>query len=65
MIPGVDQVDEQNDSAKRLLQRQQENDNDIIYFGGLDFKHQRQLAPEEYPFAIEQAKKYLDVITTS
>ena len=65
MIPGIDRVDEQDDSAKKLLQRQQENDNDIIYFGGLDFKHQRHLSPEEYPFAIEQAKKYLDVITTS
>jgi len=31
----------------------------------LDFKHQKHLSEEEYPFAVEQAKKYLDIITTS
>lgn len=65
MIPGIDRVDEHDDSADKLLQRQQEQDTDILYFGGLDFKHQKKLSPEEYPFAIQQAKKYLDVITTS
>lgn len=64
-IPGIDRVDEHDNSAEKLLQRQQEQDTNILYFGGLDFKHQKKLSPEEYPFAIQQAKKYLDVITTS
>jgi len=36
-----------------------------LYFGGLDFKHQKHLEESEYPFAVQQAKKYLDIITTS
>jgi hypothetical protein len=36
-----------------------------LYFGGLDFKHQKRLFNAEYPFAVQQARKYLDVITTS
>lgn len=65
MIPGVDRVADKDDSAEKLLQRQQENEENKLYFGGLDFKHQRHLTKKEYPFAIQQAKKYLDIITTS
>lgn len=36
-----------------------------LYFGGLDFKHQKHLDASAYPFAVQQAKKYLDIITTS
>lgn len=65
MIKGIDRVHEKDNSADELLTWQQENECDKLYFGGLDFKYQKGLSPEEYPFAVEQAKKYLDVITTS
>lgn len=65
MIKWIDEIEGKENSAEEVLQRQQENWEEKLYFGGLDFKHQKHLTPEEYPFAVQQAKKYLDVITTS
>lgn len=53
------------DYADTLLQWQQENWWDKLYFWGFDFKGKHLINAKIYPSAVEQAKKYLDVITTS
>jgi len=51
--------------ADMTLKIQEEMWREWLYFGWLDFKYQGPLAESDYPKAIAQAKKYLDVITTS
>ncbi len=36
-----------------------------VYFGPVNFKHQKQFAPEELGIPMSKVKPYLDVITTS
>lgn len=56
-----------NDSthADRVKQTQDEMNRGGLYFGGVNFKHQRQIPEEELGVAIAKAKNYLDVLTTS
>ena len=37
----------------------------LTYFGGVEFKYQKQPKTEDLPWVYEQASKYIDVITTS
>lgn len=41
------------------------NEGSILYFGGVEFKYQKQPKTEDLPWVYEQACKYVDVITTS
>lgn len=41
------------------------NSNEILYFGGVEFKYQKQPKTEDLPWVYEKAIKYMDVITTS
>lgn len=65
MIPWIDMVEWHEKYADKVLERQKKDWYNKLYLGGLDFKHQKHLDQSEYSFAIQQAKKYLDVITTS
>lgn len=38
---------------------------DMLYFGGVEFKYQRQPHPYDYEWLYQTAVKYVDVITTS
>lgn len=63
-IPGVDKNAYEYE-VNDILKLQETMSRKGLYFGWVAFKHQKILSPEEYPFAVQQAKKYLDIITTS
>lgn len=65
-IPGIDYIESWHEhDADNVRNIQEEMWWNGLYFGWLDFKHQKHLEEAEYPFAVQQAKKYLDIITTS
>ena len=65
-IYGVDTEDETMKwFAPKLSEVRAITNPDAVYFWPLNFKHQLQIPEENLWFAIAEAKKYLDVITTS
>lgn len=62
-------VDTDNETLKRYAPKLSEireiTNPDAVYFGPLNFKHQMQVPEEALWFAMAEAKKYLDVVTTS
>lgn len=66
LIQWVDRVREKDyDHADNFQQAQDLFDKELLYIWPFNFKHQRQIPEEEMWKAIIQAKRYLDVITTS
>lgn len=64
-IPWIDRVHDNDTYADDTLKWIHESWYNKLYLWWLDFKHQKPLTAKEFPYAVEQGKKYLDVITTS
>lgn len=66
MIYGIDWIrHNEKNYADKVVELQKRINRKWLYFWWVDFKHQRPIPENELAWAVAQAKRYLDVITTS